>query len=733
VTLDPSPSPAFGTANLSNCEREQIHLAGSIQPHGALLALRGTDAAILQESVNAASFLGLRGPLCGLHPRQLGGDLWAQIEPHLAQRSLDDIPIALRCVAGARQAPLNVLLHRAASGELILEFEPAGPIVDYTDAIERGIDAILGASALRELCDRCAAMFRDLTGYDRVMVYRFDDEGHGEVFSETKRAELEAFLGNRYPASDIPQIARRLYERNRVRVIVDVDYTPESLAPRLSPATGAELDMSLCFLRSASPIHIQYLKNMGVAGTLVVSLMVGGRLWGLVSCHHYAPRALHFEMRAVCELLAEVMGTRIAALESFAQGQAELTVRRLEQRMIHSVCREGDWRGALFDSAHSLLLPLAATGAALLFEGRLQTIGEAPGTEQIRELGDWLAPRLAEGVFVTSSLSSEAPGFAPLTGVASGVVAARISNEPDEMLIWFRKERIRTVTWGGDPSKPPSSSDDPSELSPRRSFAQWHQVVEGTSDPWSAADRAAARLIGESVTDVVMQFRALRILIAQDQLEHVLRQVHAADQQIIVASPDGVVLESNRALNDILPSSTPIRHLDELPAHFVDRAAAAERLSALRERGAPWRGEALLVTASGAARPVAVRADPVLASRDRVLGYVLLFMDLTERKAADAARESFRHNVMSSQRRLMGRIETESALTVEALMSRIIDNAQLAALEIADGLDTAGIPESLESVHASVARAAEVLEQISRGASRLAPRAGTTRIRRDRP
>ncbi|WP_424360947.1 GAF domain-containing protein [Methylocystis parvus] len=723
MTLDPSVSPPFGTANLSNCEREQIHLAGSIQPHGALLALREDDYAIAQESANAAAFLGMKGALRGLHPSKLGGDLWAQIEPYLV-RQASAIPIALRCAAGARGEPLTALLHRAPSGEFVLEFERAGPIVDYTAAIQQSVDAILSSSSLRELCDVCATMFRELTGYDRVMVYRFDEEGHGEVFAETKRHELEAFLGNRYPASDIPQIARRLYELNRVRLLVDVNYTPAPIEPRRSPGTGRELDMSLCFLRSASPIHIQYLKNMGVAGTLVVSLMVGGKLWGLISCHHYAPRFMHFEMRAVCELIAEVMGTRIAALESFTQGQAELAVRRLEQRMIQSVCREGDWRGALFDGSRSLLLPLNATGAALLFEGKVRTTGEAPGAEQICELGKWLAPRIRAGVFATSALASEEPVFAPLAGVASGVLAAPISVEPDEMLIWFRKERIRTVTWGGNPFKPPSDSDDPTELSPRRSFAQWHQVVEGTSDPWSAADRAAGRLIGESVTDVVTQFRALRILIAQDQLEHVLRQVHSAEQQIIVASPDGNVLEANRALNDLFGARGAIEHIDDLPDYFVDSDAVRQKLGALREMRTPWRGEAVLMTAKGEALPVAVRADPVLASRDRVLGFVLLFTDLTERKAADRARERFRDNVMLSQRRLMGRIESNAALTVESLMSSIIDNAQLAALEIADGLDTAGIPETLESVRASVARAAEVLEQISRAVTQAASARG---------
>ncbi|PWB92141.1 histidine kinase [Methylocystis sp. MitZ-2018] len=719
MTLDPAAPPAFGQANLSNCEREQIHFAGSIQPHGALLAVRESDGVIVQESGNAASFLGYAQPLRGAHLRKLGGDLWSRSRLYL-DRPVDAIPVALRCAAGARAEPLNALLHRAPRGGLIVELEYAGPPVDYTLAIQRGVDTILSSSTLRGLCDACAAMFGELTGYDRVMIYRFDDEGHGEVFSETKRPELEAFLGNRYPASDIPQIARRLYERNRVRLLADVDYTPSGLEPRLSPLTGVELDMSMCFLRSVSPIHLQYLKNMGVAGTLVVSLMVGGELWGLISCHHYAPRLIQFEMRAVCELLAEVMGTRIAALESFAQGQADLSVRRLEQRMIESVTREGDWRGALFDRARSLLLPLNASGAALLFEGKTQTVGDVPGSEEIRALGEWLEKRLDDGVFATSALSSQEPSFESLTGVASGVIATRVSNEPGELLIWFRKERVRTVTWGGNPFKAPSDGDDPNELSPRRSFAQWHQVVEGTSDPWTAADRAAARLIGESVTDVVVQFRSLRILVAQDQLEHVLRQVHSSSQQIVVAAADGAVLEANSALNLLLGLPRPLRHLDELSAHFADPDEVEKRLRALRDSRTPWRGEALLVDRIGGTRPIAVRADPVLASRDRILGYVILFTDLAERRAAEAARRNFRDNLLLSQRRLMRRIDSSAALAIENVMSSIIDNAQLAALEIADGLDTAGIPDTLESVRASVARAAEVLEHISVGGASTA-------------
>ena len=276
------------------------------------------------------------------------------------------------------------LLHRAQGGGLVVEFERAGPPVELSRHVGATLGRIVACSTMRALCDESARVYKELTGYDRVMVYRFDDDGHGEVFAEVHEPGLEPYLGNRYPASDIPQIARRLYERNRVRLLADVAYTPVALAPRLSPITGRDLDMSLCCLRSMSPIHIQYLKNMGVAATLVASLMVGGRLWGLIACHHYRPRFVHYEIRAVCELLAETIATRIAALESFAQAQADLSVRRLEQRMIEAISRDGDWRTALFDNSQALLQTFDATGAALLFEGQVLTAGEVPGTLQLQ-------------------------------------------------------------------------------------------------------------------------------------------------------------------------------------------------------------------------------------------------------------------------------------------------------------------------------------------------------------
>ena len=708
-------SPAFGTANLTNCEREQIHLAASIQPYGALLLLREPDGLIVQCSEQASAFLGLPIDLLGTPLAALGGDLWAKVRPYLGA-TIAAIPVALRCHLGDPAQPFTALLHHPRGGGMVIELERAGSPQNVSTQIEQAIQLFLSASTLQVLCDETARIFEDLTGYDRVMVYRFDDAGHGQVFSETKKPDLEAFLGNRYPSTDIPQIARRLYEQNRVRLLADIQYQPEPLIPRLSPFTGEDLDMSLCFLRSVSPIHTQYLKNMGVGATLVVSLMVGGKLWGLISCHHYSPRFLPFEMRSVCELLAEVIGTRITALESFTQGQAELSVRRLEQRMVESISRDGDWRSALFDSARSLLLPLNATGAALLFEGQILTAGDVPATEQIRDIGRWLEPQIVEGVYATVSLAAENVAFAPLIGVASGVVATRISGEASDMLIWFRNERVRTVTWGGNPFQKISPADDPLELSPRRSFAQWHQVVEGTSDPWSPTDLTAARLIGASVTDVIVQFRSVRILIAQDQLEQVRRQVQSSDQHVVVANADGQILEANPAFVALLATGNrPVRALDDLPYYFTDPVEVQRKLQALRRSGQPWRGEVELENARGERKPLLVRADPVMSAPDRVLGFVLLFMDMTERKAADAARRRFQEGILQSHRKPKGPLQSQSDLMLQTLLSTIIENAQLAALEITDGIDMARMPSLLESVRSSVARTAEVLEQLSLG------------------
>ncbi|NKC32662.1 GAF domain-containing protein [Falsiroseomonas selenitidurans] len=725
-------SPAFGNADLSNCEREQIHLAASIQPHGALLALREPDLVVLQASANARAFLGLDASPLGRPLAEFAPAIARAVMPLLAD-PLDEVPAAARIPAGAGGVKLDAQIHRPAgiggqAGGLVLELERAALVDPPASRIEPALQAILGSYALRPLCEEVARIFRKLTGYDRVMVYRFDDDGHGEVFAEEHEPGLEPYLGNRYPASDIPEIARRLYIRNRVRVLTDVHYAPVPLEPRLSPLTGQDLDMSLCALRSSSPMHVQYLKNMGVGATLVASILVGGRLWGLVSCHHQTPRRTPFAVRAVTELLAEAVGTRIAALESFVQSQAELAVRRLEQRMIEAITRDGDWRTALFDNPQTLLLPMGASGAALLFEGQTQTAGEVPGTAGLREIGKWLdsrarGPTTHAPVIATASLVAEAPHLGPLTRVAAGVLAAPISTAPGEYLVWFRPEQVSTVTWGGDPTKPVLVGDDPRDLSPRRSFAKWNQVVEGRSEPWSPKDLATARLVGDTVTDVVLQFRSVRMLIAEDQLAQVRRQVGLSAQPVVICDPAGNIDLRNEAFDRLMPGlrGAAPRRIDHLLPYFADPADVGRRLRDVLDNGRSWRGEVRLADGQGGGRPVLVRADPVFSAPDRVLGFVFLFNDLAERKAAEAARRRFQAGIEEGSRQRAGRLDRQADLTFQAILASVVENAQLAALEIADGVDVARMPDLLESVRASVARTAAVLETLIRHASEEPP------------
>jgi PAS domain-containing protein len=467
-----------------------------------------------------------------------------------------------------------------------------------------------------------------------------------------------------------------------------------------------------------SPLHQTYLQNMGVGATLVCSLMVCNRLWGLVACHHYEPRFMPFDIRAVCEALSEACAIRIAALESFAQSQSELAVRRLEQRLIEAVSRDGDWQTALFDGAQSLLQPLGASGAALLFEGQVTTTGDVPGTQRIREIGAWLDRKrkerssLALENFVTASLTIDEPSFMDVRSVASGLIAAPLSASPGEYLIWFRPERITTVTWGGDPLKAVIIGDDPSDLSPRRSFAQWHQLVEGKSDPWSLAEISSARMIGETVADVALQFRSVRMIIAQDQLETISRQVTRSEQPVIIADLEGRILLLNEAFEQQLRASHPhLPHLRDLSSYFSSPAEFRANLEDLLGNKRSWRGEVQIDSKGSQPRSLMVRADPVIGPHERVLGFVLIFSDLSDRKAAETARTRFQEDIASGRRPSL-RLDSGASILYQELAASAVENAQLAALEVTHGAEISRMPDMLDSIRNSTSRTLDILEHL---------------------
>lgn len=713
--------PPFGAADLSNCEREQIHLAGSIQPHGVLLVLREPELTILQASDNAQDILGIaHANLLGNPVSLLHGDIAEQIGA-IARTNLLTQATPLRChiVASGATVTLECMLHRQSQSGLIVELQATErlPVTNETlpTVLAEAVGRITSAVTLPQMCNEVVQYVRALTGYDRVMVYQFDVDGHGEVIAEAREERLESFLGQHYPATDIPHRARDLYLRNRVRVLVDVHYEPVPVVPRFSPQSGQDLDMSLCNLRSMSPLHLQYLQNMGVTATLVASLVREGRLWGLIACHHYSAKVVAGEMRTACELLSEVISTRISALENRAQMEAELFVRTLEHQLVRAATETGDWRDALFnDPVESLLVPLDASGAVLFYQGEILTAGETPSRPELRALASWLERSTHERVFYTASLPRLNAELQPLAERATGVLAIELSRGDGEYLVWFRKEQIRTVTWAGNPDKPVHIGNDPRDLSPRRSFAAWSELVRHTAKAWTQTELAIAGAMRVSLVDMILQMRALRALIADRQASSTLNVIETAGEPMILADGRGRVLIVNEAFHRLVERPLlQLRELDDLQSLSADQPRMREILQRIGSERQAWRGDLRLLHGGSGELPVAVRADPVPGLNGDIVGYILLFTDLRLQREARAARARFERTIAESQAGApLGGVAEMLTQDFDQLLSAIMANASSAIMQITDSSAEASTGMLMQELERATRRAAELTAQI---------------------
>lgn len=724
--MNVTPNPAFGTADLSNCERELISLPGSVQPHGVFLVLHPERLHVLQATLNAQAVLGPWGA------SPLGKSI-DSLDPELAQviRKVRDseepdtiVPAAARVETDKGVRYFEAMIHRMAHEGIALELEQVVPDPEgfpgeaTSDRISKvlaaGIAAVSAAPSHAALYEETVRVMRELCGYDRVMVYKFDAEGHGEIVGEAKQAELEPFLGLHYPSSDIPRQARELYLRNRIRVLVDVSYQPAPLFPRLSPITGGDVDMSMCTLRSMSPLHLQYLSNMGVRATLVTSLTRGEHLWGLIACHHYSSRRLPYEVRAACGILSEMVSTRLSALESLALAQTELLVRRLEQHVVEALATTGDWRNALFSSPRLLLQAVDASGAALLHEGELLTAGDVPSSGDIRAIAKWLSEHPELGVVVSEhALARQAPQFAHLTSAAAGILAISLSGRGGDYLLWSRPEQVQTLRWGGDPSKP-VDMNDPLHLSPRRSFEVWTQVTRETSRPWSELELGTARAIRTSLVDMVQQVQAVRVLIAQDQFQRVLQVVSAASEPTIIMNGMGQLLVVNKALRSLIsPVPVELSSAEDLPSLFANELEAMAMLTAIRSERRLWVGELMLKTDSGVPIPLAIRAEPVPGEHGHDLGYVIFGSDQRARHDAEAARRRVQDVLLEARKRtrIVGE-DAEMARGFGEMIDAILSTARRSLTDITGEPGTIPLPAAMASVETLTRRAAALALQL---------------------
>lgn len=484
-------TPAYAAPDLTTCEREPIHIPGAIQPHGLLLAVDEKQHIVIA-SRNCA-------PLIGVSSRELVGmtlrDALGPGPATLVAAALDegDLSTPLRTTlppgpGGLADSDVDLIVHRSG-GRVIVELEPVtAPVpsqtVSYRSA-RAAVTRLTQTSTTAELSQQLAAEIRRLTGFDRVMVYRFDEEWNGEVIAEERRDDLNPFLGMHYPSTDIPAQARRLYTVNWTRLIVDILYEPVALDPVLDPATGAPLDLSHSVLRSVSPIHVEYLSNMGVGASMSVSLVKEGLLWGLVACHHYSgPLRVPYDARSAAEFLGQTASQLIDDRERADSHSDELRASVALARITASLAADlRPVHDALLNDPRLLEL-VEAGGVALWADGRMLTQGEVPSDNALHLIARQLGGPVGHAT-ASNHLSALAPELADVAHVAAG--ALHIGNGPDRWMMWLRPEVERTVDWGGDPTnKALALAEDPSvRLSPRKSFAKWRQVVRGRSLPWS--------------------------------------------------------------------------------------------------------------------------------------------------------------------------------------------------------------------------------------------------------
>jgi len=555
--------------DLNNCDKEPIHIPGFIQPHGVLLAVTTNNIpTIVQCSQNTEEHLGLTTQeVLGLPLEHLlGKDNIRQVLARTFSASVtSDLQYMDLTINVSGNAQVFTSVIHESEGLLILEMEPfyekGNMEGNDFEWISRFFSRLKSTDNRVEASQIAAEQVKEMLGYDRVMIYEFDEQWNGKVIAEAREDELEPFLGHHYPASDIPKQARELYLRNWLRTIVNVNYTPVEIVPLLQPLTGKPLNLSLSVLRSVSPLHIEYLQNMGVGATVTISLIHDNQLWGLITCHHYSARYIPHRVRNLCNFLGSFFSSELFQRQQLDEYQAEIRSREAATQIANIfIGNTSPVRiiEELQGEEQTLLSLMDGSGAAICYQDKLLLYGDTPTREQVRELAAWLAGKSEDYSYHTSKLSLEYDPAKVYKEKASGIVYVAISPGQHHYIIWFRPEVVQLVDWAGDPAKAMIKTDEGMRLSPRKSFEKWREVVQSTSYPWTTKELNVLPLL----KSIVRRQTENQLVQAEEQAlqnARILRQNEQRYLQLMEFSPvafftltDGFIIYCNNKAAELL-------------------------------------------------------------------------------------------------------------------------------------------------------------------------------------
>jgi len=498
--MEPSGYKYPDKIDITNCDREPIQYIGTSQSHGVIIAFNREDNVITHCSENSLELLGIKAEeLLGQPVSILLPEAFSGYFPREGSKKelLPETEI---------NAATFLIIAHISGGSIILDFEAPHEkrsAVNFQKQLSAILNELNSTGTIDELTNRGASLVRTLFGYDRVMIYQFDEVWNGKVIAEEKNEDLESWLGLHYPATDIPQPSRDLFLKQEIRLISDVQYEPARIISTQYAVDNKPLDLSLSELRGVSPIHIEYLKNMGVGASLTAAIVIKGKLWGLLACHHYSPKYINYYQRQSVKFLTQI----------FTNNLNVLTIQNFIEKSESYI----DTRGAILSQLRSqpdLLVALASgdmpftsyipcSGGAVSINGELRLLGKTPGEEEVRELLQELQGN-NEVVYHTSNLEKVYPPASKYREKASGILSVKIGDRSGDHLIWFRGENATEVSWGGNPEKNSIVKEGVAYLSPRKSFEKWTNQLSGISIPWKDHEIDAVNFLREGITHIIV-------------------------------------------------------------------------------------------------------------------------------------------------------------------------------------------------------------------------------------
>ncbi|TYP77352.1 ATP-binding protein [Aquimarina intermedia] len=496
-----SPSTLYPRkVDLTNCDKEPIHILGKIQNHGVLLSCDPDSLKILQHSDNAEEVL------------NISSEALLELSEIVDRPTLDFIK---NKVDTNKTVPLDIIIGEntftciahSTGKQLILELEPIGQQIEqiyYQQQMTDIITELGSAETDLEMCDRAAHLIKDFLEYDRVMIYKFDAQWNGEVVSEAKEEHLESWLGLHYPASDIPQQARKLFLKQGVRMIADVASDSVSIVPELDPKLQEPLDLTRSELRAVSSIHIEYLINMKVGATLTAAIIFNNTLWGLIACHHYSPKFINYQQRLSCKFLTQVFSSQLGMKSSNVELLKINDANSIRNTLVEQMSREWDIVSGLSGNEITMLDIADTTGGAIFIDDVITLVGKTPTEDQVRALHNWILKQNDDETYYTECLSEEYTAANEYKATVSGVLQISISKIKRNSVLWFKPEKKQTVNWGGNPNKSVLINKD-ARLSPRKSFDKWSEELSGYSTPWTDSEIAAIKALKSSISEIIVQ------------------------------------------------------------------------------------------------------------------------------------------------------------------------------------------------------------------------------------